>query len=632
MTPRGISAVLLLAGLARVSQGAAPPVRERAPDALLPATTQVYLRWDGERAHRAAYGRSAIGKMLAGELGRSIRAIWGRFESDLHLRVVGSRLLEGASSEDLQRRSDLLSACVALPRALAETGFIAGFEAHIVPPPAALFRGLARVAAGKAGVEELALPHVQFTLVFPGAKNRPEMIALLDRLSAFEKTGAIQRVIVDGRTCRVVKGSRSEVGWAWWLEGTHLVVVAAPGDPARAVARVPASGPGVTGTDLYRALAGFRGFEVTSRGFVDGRSIASAVRWLRLTDPLTLAVVEDTGLLDVQALRLWEGFEGEASRACWEVDFPARQRGISRFLVNKALDRKSLPPLPADAHRWTAARTNVAALHDLFLTLAAPSVGEAPEPSLFGTSRALARAKERARREFDDALGVKVGDVLATLGDTFVTYCSPSDGIAAVGQVGAVAVRDEATLNRYLDPLGRKIAALLGERVRFRKRSFHGVTIREIGVAEGGSPVSLTCAVHRGWLVLALNQQPIQGFILRSKGKLPAWQPDERTARALARVPADAGLVQVVDPRPSVTFALAGAPLLAGLLGRAESFRHLIDPGDLPHAGEVTRHLFPNVSWTSFDGRTFRIESRESLWLPLQEVGVESLVILSGRF
>ena len=28
-----------------------------------------------------------------------------------------------------------------------------------------------------------------------------------------------------------------------------------------------------------------------------------------------------------------------------------------------------------------------------------------------------------------------------------------------------------------------------------------------------------------------------------------------------------------------------------------------IDPADLPNAGAVTKHLFPNVSWTTWDGR-----------------------------
>jgi hypothetical protein len=391
-------------------------------------------------------------------------------------------------------------------------------------------------------------------------------------------------------------------------------------------------GAGVTGHPLYRALGAPRAFEVTARGFVDGKAIAGNLRWLRFVGPMAVAAVEDAGLLDVEAVRFWGGLEGEASRATLEVDFPPRQRGISRVLVKRAINLKDLPPLPADAHRWTAARADAAAVYDLLLTAAAAS-GDAPPPHVFGgAAKAFAQAKERARKEFDDALGVKVGDVLGSLGDTVVTHAAPSDGVSSLGQVVAIAVRDERKLTRALGPLLRNVAALLGEdNVRFRKRPFHGATIQEV-VARGGSPVSLACAVHKGWLVLALNQQPVQGFILRSNGRLEAWKPDRRTALALAGVPADAGLVQVVDPRPSVGFALSAAPLLAGVLARDEGFRGVVDPGDLPHAGAVTRHLFPNVSWTTFDGRTFRVESRDSLWLPLQEIGLESIIPLLGRF
>src|SRR5262249_46329059 len=164
----------------------------------------------------------------------------------------------------------------------------------------------------------------------------------------------------------------------------------------------------------------------------------------------------------------------------------------------------------------------------------------------------------------------------------------------------------------------------------YRKRAFHGATIHEVA-APGDSPVSLACTIHKGWLVLGMNQQPVQGFILRSNGRLPAWKPDERTARALEKVPGGAGMVQVVDPRTTVNVVLTFAPLMAGAIGRSDGLREVIDAGDLPHAGAVTRHLFPNVSWGTFDGKTVRLESRQSLWLPLQEIGLEWLAFAAGR-
>jgi hypothetical protein len=637
MFTRTLSTLALLVGLYTTAPAAAPPAGDREPDMLLPASTQVYVRWDGYAAHRDAYRNSALGKMLAGEMGRSLHTLWGRYSADLKVKAVGYKLLEGVPPAELRRRNELVQAGLALPPVLAQTGFVAGFEARVIPPASAVFGRIRRMVKGEAGAVESVLPYVQFTTVFPGAKNHPDVVKFLEKLAAFESKGLLEKVTVAGRTCHVVKGSPTEPGLAWWFEGKHLVVVGALGDPAPAVSSVVHSGAGVTGHRLYKALKQSRPFDVTtSRGFVDASNIVGNVRMIPFLPPMVLAALEDAGLLDIQGVRFWEGFEGEASRAAWEVDFAARQRGIYRFLVQKPLNLKELPPLPSDTYRWTAARANVSVVYDLMLTLAASTSPDAPPPSLFGgATKAFAEAKKQVQRELEDALGIKLGELFGSLGDTFVAHCSFSDGLSVLGQVVAISVKDEKTLLRTLDPLMRKIAAELGERGRFRKRSFHGAIIREIALP-GNSPVTFACTLHQGWLVLALNPQPIQGFILRSSGKLPVWKPDERTARALARIPADAGLVQVVDPRTTMNFFLSAAPVGVNLFSRGlfrpdQGIERFVEVGDLPHAEAVTRHLFPNVSWTTFDGKTIRIESRESLWLPLQEIGMEMLVFLTGR-
>ena len=46
---------------------AVAPAQEKAPEQLLPATTQVYLRWDGTAAHRQEFDKTALGKILKGE-------------------------------------------------------------------------------------------------------------------------------------------------------------------------------------------------------------------------------------------------------------------------------------------------------------------------------------------------------------------------------------------------------------------------------------------------------------------------------------------------------------------------------------------------------------------------------------
>src|SRR5262249_8129879 len=58
----GLAACLLLVPhVARAQEG---------PERLLPAGTQIYLRWDGALGQRAAFEKSALGKTLRGDTGK----------------------------------------------------------------------------------------------------------------------------------------------------------------------------------------------------------------------------------------------------------------------------------------------------------------------------------------------------------------------------------------------------------------------------------------------------------------------------------------------------------------------------------------------------------------------------------
>ena len=89
---------------------------------------------------------------------------------------------------------------------------------------------------------------------------------------------------------------------------------------------------------------------------------------------------------------------------------------------------------------------------------------------------------------------------------------------------------------------------------------------------------------------------------------------------------------------PSVTLGTEPFDVVE-ILGRLEMRRHDVAPvaiGALGFDPDV-RHLHELVIprravRRGADGRTWRIESRESVWLPLQEIGMEWLLFLTGRF
>jgi hypothetical protein len=599
---------------------AAGPPAPVAAENLLPPTSQAYLRWDGVKAHAGAYKKSAFGKMFAGELGRSLLAIKARAETAIKAAQVGDKMLGGAKMAELRRQADLIDSLLALPTVLADHGFAFAAEGGVASSPGDLIGRIGKLVSGKAGPADFT-PHVQLTFIIPDAGNRPEVTKAIKALSAFK--GLVKPHRVRGRELHILRDGRSVMSWAWWPEGRHLAVVATAGDPVPAATRVIDAGPGIANNRLYRSLSAKRGFEVTTRGYIDVRSLSGNVRLLRMVAPGAASALEELGLTDIEALRIWEGLDGEDSRATWEVAFAAKPRGVGRLLVNKPLDLKALPPIPEDAYRWTAGRLDLSAAFDILLTYAAVFD---PELSTSG----LSKAKDRARLMLDDALGVKSDDIFSSLGDALLAHASAGDGVSFLGQVIAVSVKDEKKLARSLDGAVKRLASTSG--VRFHKHAFGGATIREFS---GGrrSPFSVAYTIHDGWLAFSLNTQPIKGFVSRKAGKLPAWKPDARTAKALAAIPADAGLVQVIDPRPGVNVMLSLAPFIANVarLGpfRDDTEEPIFQASDMPHPGSVTKHLFPNVSWSSFDGKTWRVESRESVWLPLQEAGMEWMLFFT---
>ena len=179
-----------------------------------------------------------------------------------------------------------------------------------------------------------------------------------------------------------------------------------------------------------------------------------------------------------------------------------------------------------------------------------------------------------------------------------------------------------------------------GGQAKVRKKVYRGVEMREF-YGRGFGVLTPTYAVVGDWLVFAGHPQPVQGFILRSKGELPGWQPDPATAARIAKLPADMVGLQYCDPRSTVSNICCIGPLVLGLFGQIGRNNNQgdfdpIDVGLVPNGHELGRHLFPNLTATRDDGRTVRIEVNESFSLPLEFIGFEpfafGLLTLAARF
>src|SRR5262245_56097264 len=115
---------LVLAALLAVPAWA---VAQDAPEKLLPAGTQLYLRWDGLPAHQADYEKLALGKMLQGDTGKFVQNVYDQFQ-DLLGGAVVQELLQGTPPEKLQKiQADALEA-TKLVQVLGDHGFLLGIE------------------------------------------------------------------------------------------------------------------------------------------------------------------------------------------------------------------------------------------------------------------------------------------------------------------------------------------------------------------------------------------------------------------------------------------------------------------------------------------------------------------------
>src|SRR5205823_5358209 len=143
--------------------------------------------------------------------------------------------------------------------------------------------------------------------------------------------------------------------------------------------------------------------------------------------------------------------------------------------------------------------------------------------------------------------------------------------------------------------------------VTLKKRTYHGVELREVRVKAQGFFFVPTYAIHKGWLVISLFPQPVHGYILRAEGEMASWKPSSRVQAAFDKLDKEFMSVSYSDPRPSLQTLWSVAPTIGGLVNSFSPELNF-DVGSLPNAQEATRHLFPNVSVTTDDGKMIRTD------------------------
>ncbi len=615
---------------------AAPGVaRAQEPEQLLSPTTQVFLRWDGVTAHKAAYDGSAIGAALRGPTGDSARAMLARFPKMLGNSLLAGPLLDGKSPADLKAvHADLKAAEQALDLLLDKGVVFAAEVTEPRPTLAGVGKALGGLFGGKAPAPENFLPDARVLAIVPDAADRAQVVFGTLRL-LFKQNGQSVEPLPEafGRAgFRVAdEGRANPLRTAWWVEGKHVVFYAGTADPA-AVAKgmaANAKAGGVTGHPLFQRTLKAGEFESVGRGFVDVAAAGALAK--RLAGPFVPGVGEKLDALGVgnlKAVVYSSGFQGKESRALIELDLPGERKGFARVLKPAPVTPADLPPLPTDVSRFSLLRLDYAATYDALLT-AVDALGDPDDRSDDAKDPAAARQRRRQEleRELTKTLGINLGaDLIPHLGDKFCLYQSPTEGLSVFGTVACFSVKDVAKVRAAADQLTRGLEGLAGGRTKVRKRLSAGVDTREVYNREFGL-VTPTYAVVGDWLVIGGTPQCVQGFALRHAGRIAKWSPDAETAARLRLMPSDSVGIQYCRPESVVKNLCTIAPLVLGQIGmfgeRNSPEFNPTEIGLVPNAHELSSHLFPNLTYTRDDGRTVRIDVRDSFSLPLEFIGLE---------
>ncbi len=577
---------------------------QEAPEQLLPATTQIYLRWDGVDAHRAAYDKSGLGQMMQGDTGGFVGSLYGQLQDGLSALLTVDQLLGGVAPDKLAKmQADAVEASKLLP-ALSKHGFIMAAE-----------------------VRSIDGPEWQITLILPDAGPTPGPLAAALRLVASLSKLPVKDTKSGDFTANSINAGLVYV--TWWQEGNHAVVALGPDEPEQVGKRLHGLKPQtkeqatLAENPLFKRLKSFDKFETSARAFVDS---AAFVKLGASRSKEFDKLLKDLGLDGLKSLVFYSGFDGEAERGLVEWDMPGPRKGLLALLNGKAFTLADVPPLPPDVISWSMTNFDTGAVYDIALE-AAENIAAIAAPDQVG------KIKEYSKLA-DEAMGVDLRqDLLASLGDKFALYTSPSEGPLALGQTLLLKVKDAKKLQESLDQAVKGIGKATGVDLTLTKRIYHGVEMREVHVVQQGFIFVPSYVIYKDWLVIAPFPQQVQGYILRAKGELTAWKPSQRVEKSLADLPKDFISISYSDPRPSLKEILSIAPLVAGAVA---SFApdSKFEVGSLPNAQEATRHLFPNVSVTSDDGKTLRLETRASLQLPFDLTGLDtySVFIFLGAF
>jgi hypothetical protein len=564
-----------------------------APEQLLSANSQIYIRWDGIESHRAAYDKTAIGRMMKGDTGVFVTGVFGQLQESIGSLLTVNQLLTGTPPDKLQQLQKHAAESGKLLPLLAEHGFILAVEARSIEQPQG-----------------------QITIILPdaGSKSGP-VLGALHLIAGLNKLELKEIKVGDTAVSTIEIGP---IHVTFWVQGKHAVLAIGTDDAEKTVKTMTSGDhPRLTGTELYKRVRGYDKFETSARAYVD----VSAITKLAATRGKEVeSLLNELGVDNLKSIVFYSGFEGTAERSIVELELPGERKGLATLLAGKPFKLGDVPPMPPDVSSWSMTNLDAAKVYDV-LVPAAEHIAAMLAPD--GGENVKGFAKK-----IDEFLGIDLRkDLLGSLDNQLVQYTSPSEGPINLGQTYLLKVKDQKKLEEALEQAIKGLSKLTNTDVKNKKRTYKGVEVHEIHFGQQSFPVVPTYAIHDGWLVIGYYPPAVHGYIARAKKEMGVWKPNAQAEAVFKQMPQEFISVSYSDPRPSIRTILSIAPIIGATIN-SFSPEFNFDIGNLPNSQEVTRHLFPNISVTTDDGKVLRVETRASLALPIELTGVDTYAIV----
>src|SRR5687768_6621965 len=155
------------------------------PERHLPAGSQIFLRWDGMEKNRAAFEKTAVGKMLKDGTGEFLAALW----------KYGNELLEFGLRQADPKAGAIAKEIPLILSGVHEHGFLLGIE-----------------------IKSLTPPQGDVVLVFPKAGgSKGHIVPLAGKLAGAAKA-KVRKTTVGERTIHEI--GDLQVHFGWWEDAS----------------------------------------------------------------------------------------------------------------------------------------------------------------------------------------------------------------------------------------------------------------------------------------------------------------------------------------------------------------------------------------------------------------------------